>query len=296
MAHVWDQLILGGTDKPRILSIDNNLCSNPFFTKNTSGWTFVPIGFSEPVDVFTRSVHPEANGEFMGRIKYTTGKGYAEYTYDFGDSIEDKIFFIMVDVISACVEGFTISLFGDTEFSIHHFNDPVTDIRKFFIIATATAQTSETIQLRIYGTRSEPGDLLDADLYFDNVYLGEVIHDIEMPQPHDSGKILFEKLMIGENTLLTNKHNQFRVKWKPNYLCEYIHLTKEFEEYREIISKANFLFCIPHLDVEWGFVCKWMPNYFLRSYVFNEYVGHSGVIELEGNEYLIRKPNLKVGD
>lgn len=292
MAHVWEQLVLGGVDAPRILILENNLCTNQFFTKGITGWTLVTDSNND--ELFERVLNDNASGQYMGHITYTNNKGYVECTYDFGESIEDKIFFFCVDIISEN-EDFTLALFGDTEFGITHFDSSL-EKKRCFVIATATAQTSETLSIRIYGTRSEPGDPLNADLYFDNIYFSEVIQDITMPQPNDAGKMVFEKEMIGDNILTSHKHSEFRVRWVPNYLCEYFYLTKEYEEYREQIAKSEILFIIPHLDLHWGFLGRWMPLQFIRSYLFNEYDGHSGTMAFAGNENFIKKPQMKVGD
>lgn len=288
MAHLWESLVLGGVDSPRILVLKNNLCPNSFFTKNLDGWTMVTAINGD--ELFERVDSDNAYGQHMAKLSYTNNTVYITFTYDFGDSIEDKVFLLVFDAKNS--SDFTIEFNGDTEFVTHNF-DSTTEMKRFYVIGTATDQTSNTIDVRIYGNRPDMANT-DAELFIDNVYFCEVFQDYTLPQPHDSGKLIFQKLKIGENTLITRKNKEFRVRWQPNYLADYSYLDVGVEEQREQIAKSELVFCIPHLDLDWGFLGRWMPMEFLRSYPFNEYVGHKGIISIQGNEYFKKKPYLKV--
>ena len=290
MAHIWDQLVLGGVDQPQIILLYNNFCSNPFFTKNLDGWVLVVD--TPDSETFDRVEHSLAYGQYMGNIVYTSNRGWVELENDdyASETIQDKTFFFCVDVISD--EDFTIEFIGDSAFGTTNFDETGGEVKKCFVIATATGQFSESIKVRLYAT-TKTGGTMDADMHFDNVYFTEVYKDYTMPQPHDAGKILFEKIKVGENVLITHRRKEFRVRWKPNYLSEYAYLSKDNEEKREIIAKSELVFCIPHIDVDWGFLGKWKHTEFIRDYPFNEYSGHIGVIAIEGNEYFLKKPDLK---
>ncbi len=288
MAHDWESLVLGGVDIPRILVLKNNNCPNSFFTKNLDGWTMVASLSGD--ELFERVDSENAYGQYMAKLSYTNNTVHITFTHDYGESIEDKIFLLVFDAKS--LSNFTVEFNGDTEFVTYNFSAS-TEMKRFFVIGTATGQTSTTIDVRIYGNRPDLANT-DGELFIDNVYFCEVFKDYEMPQPHDSGKLIFEKLKIGENVLVTHYNKEFRVRWKPIYVCEYYHLDVEFEEQREQIAKSELVFCIPHIDVHWGFVGRWMPMEFLRSYPFNQYTGHKGIVSIQSDEYFKQKPYLKV--
>lgn len=288
MAHPWESLVLGGVDTPRILVLKNNDCPNPFFTKNLDDWTMV-AGISGD-ELFERVDSVNAYGQYMAKLSYTNNTVHITFTHDYETSIEDKIFLLSFDAKS--LSNFTVEFNGDTEFVTHNFSASA-EMKRFFVIGTATGQTSDTVDVRIYGNRPDLSNT-DGELFIDNVYFSEIFKDYSFPQPQDSGKLIFNKLKLGENNLITYKQNEFRVRWQPIYIGEYYQLTAEYEEQREQIAKSELLFCIPHIDVDWGFIGRWMPSEFLRSYPFNQYTGHRGIISIQSVEYFKQKPYLKV--
>ena len=288
MSHIWEQLVLGGVGAPRILILRDNWCTNPMFTKDNSNWVLTVGGIEVTLPLIDNA---NSYGIQMANILYTADNGYADFTYDYGESIADKIFFFCVNIISDY--DFTLELVGSSAFGLVNF-DATSVVKKCFVIATATDQTGNSITLRIHGSRKEPGDPIDANLLFDNIYFSEVLYDITLPQPHDSGKLIFNKGKVGENTMASNLNKEFRVRWVPLYESEYFYISLDDETNRQLIAEAPKLFCIPHTDLHWGFLSRWNGD-FSRDYSFGEYVGHKGNVSIQGEEYFINKPNLIVG-
>lgn len=267
MAHPWENLVVSGVDSPRILLVSDNFCSNPFLTLNSDGYTVSGA-------VITRAEDFSAYYEYMLSVNTNNiNTDYVEYSYDYGSSVANKTFLIALNVFA---QGeFKLVFKGDIEFGEVLFDSQI--YKKAFIVATATGVTGNTISFRIYGAR---------DMKFDNVYFAEVLYDLEMPQPHNAGELLFEKDADGIGELWSGKKKEYNVKWIPNYSANYFYLSEENEQFRQLISEYENVFCIPHLDYNWGFLGKWMKDEFERNYVFGEYVGHSGELSIKGQEYL----------
>ena len=268
MAHAWENLVVSGVDKPRILVLGENLCINPFFTNNLDGYDVSGA-------TIDRSEDFESYRQYMCNCDFGSGSDYVEYTFDYGEVVQGKTFLLALIVLS---QGeFTLKFYHSTEFGDELFESQL--YKKAFIVATAPDDggTATTISFRVYG---------DSNVKFDNVYFSEVLYDLEMPQPNDSGQVLFSKDTDGKGELWTGYTKEYNVKWIPNYSASYFAIAEAYEEYRQLISEAEMLFCIPHMDFAYGFLGKWMDDNFERNYIFGQYVGHSGVLAIKGQEYV----------
>jgi hypothetical protein len=262
----WNQLVVGGIDKPRILLLDENFCENPLFTKNLDGWTVSGATIERLEDA-------SAYIQYMCEVTFGGLTNYVEYVYDLGNSISNRKFMVALNVVSA--SDYTLVFAGDIEFGSTVITGPKQG--KSFIVGTATGVTGTTVSFRIYGNGS---------LKFDNIYFSEVFEDIEMPQPHDSGKLMFDKELAGNGKLWTGKSKEYNAKWVPSYKSEYFYLAENYEIYRQKISEAENLFVIPHMDYDYGFLGKWNEKEFERSYSFQQYDGHAGILSIKGIEFV----------
>lgn len=278
--HPWSNYVLGGVDKPRILLLSDNFCANQYLNNDipdTGDWQ------ESFASILTRAANANAYGEYMARINYTSDLEYAYYTYNYDSAIANKRFLLVFDAISSVA--FKATFYGSSEFGSTNFN-ALENKTRCMIIADAISQTGNNISIRIYGTQSTG----NADLYFDNIMLYEVTNDYTFDQPHDSGKLIFVKDKTGDNELWNGKKQEYNVKWIPNFICNYEIINYLNEMYRQDISEADNVFCIPHKDVNWGFVGRWNEDNFTRDYAFSKYFGHRGIIDIISNEYFKNKP------
>lgn len=268
MAHPWENLVVSGVDKPRFLLVTDNFCNNPLFSSNLDGWS------GSGGATLTRIEDFSAYRQWMCQADFAADTDYVEFTYDYGSVVQGKTFLFALNIVSS--NEFTLKFYHSSEFGDELFDSQI--YKKAFIVATAPDDggTATTITIRIYGT----------SVNFDNVYFAEVEYDLEMPQPHDSGEILFEKENDGSGELWTGKIKEYNTKWIPNYNCEYFYLSEQNEQYRQRISEHSNVFCVPHIDFMYGFLGKWMKDEYVRDYNFRQYDGHSGGIYIKGQEYL----------
>jgi len=288
MSHPWEQLVLGGVDTPRFLVLnETNFCNNRFFSTNVISWVNHISGVSSMV----RTEHTKAYGQYMLNLQIESGNGYIEYVYDYGSSIADKIFLFSISVLNLInLSKITLEIAGSSVIISADYDLNYNIIEKCFIVGNSVGQTGNEIKFRIYGVEKEPGDPGDANIFFDNIMMYEVINDYSFNQPHDSGELIFNKDIIGESTLLTGMKKEYNVKWIPNYICTYEYLNNLHEQYRQELSECPLVFCLPHKDANFGFLGKWGVNEFIRSYSFNRFFGHFGIINIIGCEYFINKP------
>ncbi len=268
MAHPWENLVVSGVDKPRFLLVTDNFCNNPLFTRNLDGW----VGSDGAT--FSRVEDFSAYREWMCEVDLVSDADYIEFTYNYGSAVQGKTFLFALNIVTS--SEFTLKFYHSLEFGDELFDSQT--YKKAFIVATAPNDggTATTITIRIYGSSFK----------FDNVYFAEVEYDLEMPQPNDSGEVLFEKEYDGIGELWTGKTKEYNTKWIPNYSANYFYLSEQNEQYRQRISEHVNVFCIPHIDYVYGFLGKWMKNDYERNYLFGEYDGHSGGIFIKGQEYV----------
>ena len=277
MSHVWDSLVLGGVDKPRILICGSNFCFNPYFNENTDGWTKGTNGTA------TRVSDINSIGEYLLNLTFTgSGQSYIEYSYDTSEPILNKKFIAAIRIKSKYA--FKIQLLGASllnEITVQ----PSDIINNIFIIAEGTG-SGNIIKLKIIGTDN-------VDIKFDNLYLTIISDDYIFPQPNES-KILFEKNNLGENQLWNGKIQQFNFKFLPIFYCSWNYLSAIYESFRQKISFNQQLFCIPHMDVNWGFFGIWVDD-FERKYSFDRFFGHNSDISIKGSEFIYELPSLQSG-
>lgn len=280
MAHAWDSLVLGGTGVPRILGVDQNYCDNSYFDENTTGWgEYGTPGF------FSREVNSDAMGEYMGKLSAPITEKYAYYSWDTGAAVNGRVFMASIRIKTDAESGLSVKVAlydaSDNEIGSETVTIDTSPV-KVTVVKTAFGVTGNYVILRIYGTN---GNIV----YFDDLYLTEVFGDYSFPQPTASTKLLFEKVQHGKNELLLGRIQEFGKMWRPSFYCGYEHIPTAIEIYRQEISEYTALFCIPHRDVSWGFLGIWDEN-FERSYSFNKFFGHRGVIKIKGIELFTHKP------
>ncbi len=282
MSHPWDNLILGGVGRPRILVIGENLCSNPYFNEQlTTGYVKTGSG------TFDTLLHEDGIGDYMGRLVLSgSGTTTIDYEYDYGSAVLNKMFLMTVRVQSQY--GCTIKARSSVELEtldIPASNNPE-KTRTYYMIVEVDTGSGNSIFFRIQGTD-------DINFKFDNLYLTEITRDTLFPQPQES-YLEFKKFMDGENTLWNGKHQQFNFKYKPVYYCRFDFHSAAYEFLRQEISQNKIVFCIPHTDTTWGFRCFWAEDFF-RKYSFNKFFGHRGTIVLEAEEYIYDIPYVMGG-
>ena len=279
MSHPWDDLVLGGVDRPRILIIDENFCTNSHFNEaSLTGYIKTGAG------TFTAELDTDSYGEYMANLVFSGAATITvDYEEDYGSAVLGKMFLVVIRVKS--VYGCTIKIRS----SVEHITLDIpasSETKTYFIICEVESGSGNSIYFRIQGTD-------DIDIRFDNLYLTEIEQDYVFPQPQKSN-LLFKKVIDGENVLWNGKHQSFNFKYKPVYHCQYDSLVAVYEIYRQKISFNKILFCIPHQDVVWGFLAYWSED-FERRYPWDRFFGHKGLIVLEGSEYVYDLPYVQSG-
>lgn len=276
MAHIWDDLVLGGLDIPKVFIVSDNLCSNPYFDLNSTGWTGASL---------SRVLNSDAYNDYMGRIYYTSTLTYVEYQYDFGASIANKIFLLAFRVKTGVT--FKVTFVGSSGFVDETISASST-IKRVVVQGTASGQTGNIIKIRIYGTNVSG----DGDLYFDDVKLMEVYNTYTFSQPQTSS-LKFIRDNTGQNELENGMIQEFNIRFRPVYEAWWDYMSSAYETFRQRIT-ANNLFCMPHQDVGWGFFCKWNGD-LERQYSFDKFFGHKSGLMLNGTELIYELPEYKAG-
>ena len=307
--HPWFDLVIGGVSVPRILSVGDNLCANPRFNVDTTGWIF-----GAGLNVSNRVVDSKAYTEYMGSLvhlddanTYTPVERSAFYNVDYGSSILGKKFLISFRV-HGNVDGWDGAklrvYMGEYQVGYEYLDgyageaNKIGELDKFAIqsmIKTrrcAVVTSAVDVDVNIIGVQfsgSETGAAglkdLDNEIYIDDIYICEVLEDYEFVQPQ-STHVLFNKFTDGSLQLFDGKVKEFNKRWLPNYIAAFGFLDSDNESYRQAIAEAENLFVFPHNDFNWGFFAKW-DNDFKRAYPWERFFGHVGDIVLKGDEYLI---------
>lgn len=286
MSHIWDSLVLGGTDKPRFLSLQKNFCSDPYIQNDlnpANNWYFSSVG------ILSKVLDKDAYGDYMARINYSSDNQYIYYVYNHESDVSGKKAFI------------TLRYKSDNDFKISFISpgsgeDGLTKlaasnvIKKVTIIASLYNIFGNFLYFKIYGSDG----IGDANVYFDSIYFSLVDNDYSFPQPQTS-ELDFNKIVDGSNQRYTGRIQEINKKWLPIYNANWDYINAEYEVYRQIISESEVVFCIPHKDVSWGFLGYWDDD-FIRGYAFNRFIGHKGIIAIRGMEYIYNKPQLQSGD
>lgn len=297
--HPWNDLVLGGLDRPRFLVIDQNFCSNPFFDVNTTGWTFQTTAGAGVGSNLSRYFHSSAfSRNYLGRLELIGTLSNAYYQYNAEANLQFRTFMarfrarvgegeasreIVCDMVSSdeTLDG------SETTFTV------TDEMQDFFLIGTAILSGDAPeyyIRLRIFGA----DHVTSGVLYFDNVYFTEVFNDIVLPQPNNSS-LNFNKIIYGTNKLWVGKEQEFSKRWQPVYHAFYQdHLIGGYEVYRQKLSQAENLFCMPHQDVDWGFVGIWSGDLH-RQYAWDRFIAHKGEVNIKGMEYVISQPEFTSG-
>lgn len=117
MAHPWDQFVLGGTDRPRIMLVGENMCSNPnidYSVPASGDWQ------ESSASILTQYSSEFSYGEYMAKIAYAASvtSKYASYTYDTGAAILNKRFLLAARVKSSI--DFALSFAGSSQIGRAH--------------------------------------------------------------------------------------------------------------------------------------------------------------------------------
>lgn len=291
MAHPWETLVLGGIDTLKIYRVSPNFVTNKYFTSGITGW-------ADSTPSLSRIIDTDAFGEYMGRIAYTGGLGYAFWRHTQSVNIQNRTFLATWRAKSLGEQKFkaefaslvTGEVFGTQTFDVDEIP------RKYFLVAPTTVSTNtpHSVEIRIYGTEVTG----NADLRFDAVYFGEALEEFSFVQPKvvsgESSFMTFEPVGFGRNELWDGEIQEFNKKWRPNYFARWDAMDVTDERFRQRIAVADLLFCIPHIDSDFGFLCRWDGD-FQRRYAFGKFLAHKSLIVLKGNELVKEFPIDVVG-
>jgi hypothetical protein len=285
MAHDWDGLVLGGLDRPRLLLCNENWNGNPFFNDGTVGdWYSTGVnGTLEAIaddDAYgTNVLHYYdltlgAVGD-SARLIYNTlsisGNNNYGKSFLFSARIKTDVTFL-------------IRLRGSATLLDTYISPTDGEYKRFFIFLPSTTDTADTITTFLY-----PGDQPDGfDIKIDNIFFTEVTQDLIFRQPNDS-KLVFEENLIGSNELWSGKVQRFDRKFRPIFMAEWEYIGAGWEYYRQLAYQSSLIFCIPHKEVNWGFLGI-MNGDFERQYSFKRFFGHKGGVEIMGTEFLYELP------
>lgn len=303
MAHAWDNLVLGGIDKPRLLLCSDNWLSNQFFNgTNLDGWT--KYGTNGTLAIVSDD---EAYGSnVLHYYQETSGEPAPDAEPPIDSTLNDYILrsFDVLTLTGATNFGkkFLLSLriktTEDTEIIItdngsYSLSTTVINTEnKFIDMFIATGEISvatSVIQVKIR-TLNQPDGV---NIKIDNVFFSIINNDFVFKQPNQS-KLVFEENIIGSNELWSGKVQKFDRKWKPIFLALWEYLGAGWENYRQLAYQSPNIYCIPHRDVKWGFLGA-MVGDFERQYSFDRFFGHKSAVEIAGLQYICELPSVKSG-
>lgn len=285
MAHDWDGLVLGGLDKPRLLLCNENWDTNPFFSDGAVG-DWVKTGANGTLEVVADDNAYGSNVLHYYDAAVSAAGDYITLEFDTltitGASNFGKKFIVSLRIKTGELSEVTIQ--DGAAYSISVDVNPEDDFQKIFLVTESLSSTENVIQI-VINTQNQTDDF---DIKIDNIFFTEVTQDLIFKQPNDS-KLVFEENMIGSNELWTGKVQKFDRKFRPIFLAEWEYIGAGWEYYRQLAYQASLIFCIPHREVNWGFLGI-MNGDFERQYSFKRFFGHKGGVEVMGVEYLYELP------
>jgi hypothetical protein len=288
MSHEWDNLVIGGTDRPRIILSSDNIITNRYFDKDLSGYTtgselIITSGTPGVQPTFTRVSDEYSYGEYSCRI-FLDNPNYAgtvSVVYNYGSNIGGRRFIVTARIKTKY--SFYIRWSANSQYELKLIEPITADTFNtyYFLTTVPSNQTGTTLTFTFYCP-------VKVDFLFDHMYFGKIENDYIFPQPNESS-LEFEKYSIGENRLWNGKIQLYDLKYVPKYKAEYKYLSAAYENRRQRLLQAKNLFVIPHMDVSWGYWGKWTDD-FERKYAFSRFLGHDSDLEIEGSEYLYHIP------
>jgi hypothetical protein len=283
MGHVWDQLVIGGIGQPRMLLLDDNMCQNPFFNIDTTGYT------PSSGVTLSRSGSADAFAEYMGKIQYTDGgTGYVDYEFNTGVAIANRQFFAFLRIKTTKDCQVALMSKGAGRYMSINVLAGSDEVKSYYFVGTGFNESSSTIVLRILNYNNN-----EMSIYFDKVFIGEVKNDYTFPQPNKS-YMVFERDVLGENRLWDGRMQRFNAKYIPNYFCDWQCLDASYETYRQRMALNKTVFCIPHNDVSWGFFGTIMDDV-ERRYAFDRFFGHESSLAIKGSGFIYELPEVQSG-
>lgn len=292
MAHDWDDLILGGLDKPRMLLCTDNWDTNPYFNDNFSNWTKVGSNGTLELLNSTTAYGNSVLNYYSATVSASDDYIYTEYSVfaKLATTVGTKKFIFSARIKTD--ELMELIITDNSSYTKTIEIEPTNGdfIKIYTITDITTASTSNVIQVRLK-TKNTPGDF---SIQMDNVFFSQVTSDIVLNQPNDS-KLVFKEFVLGRNELWSGKIQRFNRKWKPIFVAKWEYIIAEDEQNRQLIYQAQNIFCIPHQDVYWGFIGI-MDGDLERQYSFSRFFGHTGDLEIIGTEYLMELPYAKISD
>lgn len=283
----WSNNVLGGITEPRIYSVDDNFCTNPYFNVDTTDWTQSTPG------ILTRGAWNEAYGEYVGVLTAVAPKNVSfEHTLDLTPESRTFMASLRIRAGLPATQSVTISV-EDQDGNVFLENtislSSADNMKRYVFVA----QCNDVASGSPYSVTLKIQINISGSILFDHVYFTEVFDtiDISLPKTQASERdlILFEKVVQGSNELWSGLVQEFGKKWRPRYVGNYDYLTAEEEESRQQVAEASKVFVLPHRDVAWGFFGIWSDD-IERRYSFGKYLGHRGQIPIMGIEFLRELP------
>src|SRR5574340_870129 len=223
-SHPWYNLVVGGVDKPLLLTVGENLCTNPRFSLNTSGWT------TGNQCELVRISNAQSFGEYVGQLSYLdSGLFSADYQINIipqaGNQylVSFRIWNNSVDqhnvMVVLNVGGINLSVY----YIVTNANKPI----KVSFVTPVLRPDHTYIKLQIYGT-----DVMKASsvkILFDDVYICKVADYCLLSYPNDGTHLLMEKDVQGENNLWDGKIQEYNKKWRPHWYASWKYLSRSDE-------------------------------------------------------------------
>lgn len=294
MAHPWEDQVLGGVGVPRFLILSQDQVANKFFDVNLDGYDVYVD--ENPSANMTRVIDVDAFGTYMGKMTGTGGNDTSiRYRWNVGSSLLNRRFLAKFRIKLGAGESSTvvIQLYNSTNQVVEMTRVVTHEVQEIIISGTsaqAGGSPNHFIELRIhYNAPGSPFPDATHELFIDNLMFFEVYNDYAFPQPQTSF-LGFKKITYGRNETWSGGIQEFSKRWRPFWHGEWKAIEAGFEQQRQIISQSTLVFCIPHQDVNWGFVGIWMNDEFKRKYSFERFFAHEGDIDILGTEFTVGKP------
>jgi len=286
-SHPWENDVLGGVGVPRILTCSQNKCTNPYFDQDETGWT-------ESGGLAGRVANDDGWSGYMYEVDEGEQGDYVQFSWNTGAAIAGRTFVAGVRVKGnwASTNEVAMSLRGTGEFGTKDMVLQEDTLNRNILIATSGASQGNSLVLRLSGFSDADTSL---KYWFDNVFMCEVFGDYSFTQPNELSRLRFQKIVRGNNEIISGHIQEFNKYWRPHYYASWKYLDDVIEAFRQEISEEEILFCMPHTDVNWGFFGIWDGD-FLRQYSFNKFFGHKGIVAIKGIEMLKEKPQYYTGE
>lgn len=277
-----DDLVIGGTDVPRILVCGNNLIvgTDSHFEDTKGTWT--DFAGTSVVSRYAAG-NTTHYGEYVLAIQDNDPAAAlaGELVITYGSSVNGKTFSLtLFDFADQAGYDYSVLVYTASEtIVLTTFTAGLTQERRCHVFTWAAA-TQSAFTLRVYGCNKD--NVADQGIVFiDEVECREVTHDWEPTEPDASKTYGWGKEEQSQYDLIDGTKKDFRLGWRFYTAWDYNYINPTNEASRSRAAAGIHLIVYPNKDKTYNVDCFWTGE-FTRKFLGEVFSGHTGGIIVKG--------------